>query len=456
MKIIVEKIKILDLSIKNSPYLIILILFFNCSLLMDFHDFYKINPYIFTFLFLSVLLNLISTKYWYSILFSFGFSILYYLLQFPRQANHANLQLFAEIFVLLLLLYQFISKKNQNLLPSIQLVFKISLICIYFFAGFHKLNSGFFNVDLSCANTIGNQTISNIFGADYKLNSFVIRFLQFSTLLVELIVPFGLLFKRFQKLTILILAFFHAILSWSNYADFSAFAGFLILASTLTLNNKEFSINNSDLKVYIGFVLLSILIEIILIPFYLERATISFYTGSVFSIGFLYFFINYLKKHSFSLIGISKINSLIISFCCVLFFLVWSLKTYFGFGNMANLTMFSNLNTEKNYSNHYLINTKYTKLVDFEEDNVKIIALHDTLKNLRLEGFKLPIVDFKYKTKNWTKHYNNMILNATIVYKNDTLIIKDLKESQFSKSEWYYKYLFFRKIQDDGNTGCFW
>ena len=118
--------------------------------------------------------------------------------------------------------------------------------------------------------------------------------------------------------------------------------------------------------------------------------------------------------------------------------------------------MFRNLNTEKNYSNHFLINTKFTKIYDFEEDNLEIIKLHDTLKNTYLEGYNLPLIEFKYKTNQWSNQFPTLELSAIVVYKSDTLVIKDLNQSQFNDSKWFYKYVNFRKIQTNGETGCFW
>lgn len=457
MKKWIAKIYSWNESIKNNSNLIVLIIFFNCALLMEFHEFYLVNPIIFSLLFISVLINLINTKYWHSAVFSFCYSLYYFARQFPRQANHSNLEFFVELLVVFLILYYFfISSKKLNL-NTTQHVFRVSLLCIYFYAGFHKLNSGFFSIDLSCAKTIGSMTFINFFAEGFKLNDLSIILFQYSTIIIEMIIPFGLLYRKTQKLALILLVSFHLFLGLSKYADFSSFAAFMLIASTIDWKQKSLLISkNKWLKVYIALVLLSVLIEVIISYFKLENINVFFISGCVFSIGFLLYFIQYIKNLKPLIITIPKQQLIFTTIATVVFFSVWTLKTYVGLGNVANLTMFSNLNTEKKYSNHYLINTKYTKLFDFEEDNLKIISLDDTLQYRRLEGYNIPVAEFKYNIKTWSSRFNDVNLKATVVYKNDTLVIDDLKKSQFNTQKWYFKYLYFRKIQTVGETDCFW
>ncbi len=457
MKKWITKINNWNNSIKNNPNIIVLIIVFNCALLMEFHDYYLARPKVFVVLFISVLLNLINTKYWFSAVFSYCFSFLHFAKLFPRQANHSNLEFFVEIFVGFTLVYYFFLSSKKPKLFTIQHVFKIALICIYFYAGFHKLNSGYFSVDSSCANAIGSMTFSNFFGHDYKLSNFAVVVFQYLTIIIEMIIPFGLLFRKTQKTTVLVLVAFHIFLSLSKYADFSAFAGFMLLASTINWTQKSITTSKINwLKVYVAFVLFSVLIEVLIYYFKIENINVFFASGIIFSIGFVLFYYQYLLDFKPTTIRIPKKQLMISSIATITFISIWALKTYVGLGNVANLTMFSNLNTEKNHSNHYLINTKYTKIFDFEEDNLKIISLEDTLKYKKLEGYNLPIVEFNYNVKKWSAYYKDLDLKATVVYKNDTIVINDLKNSEFNTQKWYHKYLFFRKIQIEGETDCFW
>jgi hypothetical protein len=118
--------------------------------------------------------------------------------------------------------------------------------------------------------------------------------------------------------------------------------------------------------------------------------------------------------------------------------------------------MFSNLLTEKTRSNHLFIDTKKTKLFDFEEDNILILKLHDTLNRVGLKDFKIPKIEFEVLVKEWTKKYQHTPLNAVLVYKSDTIIIPDLKKSRFNQSKWWWKFVVFRKIQPEGANKCYW
>jgi hypothetical protein len=102
-----------------------------------------------------------------------------------------------------------------------------------------------------------------------------------------------------------------------------------------------------------------------------------------------------------------------------------------------------------------IIDTKKTKLFDFEEDYVHILQLHDTLKKTELKNAMLPLTEFKFRSNMWCKKYN-VKLNCVLVYKNDTIVIPDLKNSKFYKTQWWYRYLYFRRIQPNGPNECVW
>ena len=77
------------------------------------------------------------------------------------------------------------------------------------------------------------------------------------------------------------------------------------------------------------------------------------------------------------------------------------------------------------------------------------------MKNNKLENFKLPLIEFKFKSTEWCKKYD-VKLNCMVVYKNDTIVVPDLKNSVFNEKKWWYKYLSFRKIQPEGPNECYW
>lgn len=450
MKKLISLFKIID----SNPNLVVLAILFNCAILLDFHDLYSTNPIVFLLLFLSVFVNFINSKYWYSVLFSFTFSLFFYVNNFPRLANHSNLELFFEIFMVLFILIPYLISRHFNFkFISFQYVVKIALICIYFLAGFNKLNEGFFDTQTSCSNLINQFFYEFIFNTKVVFLKECISFFLWATILMEMIVPFGLLFQKTEKITVITLLVFHGYLGMIFYADFSSFAGFLLLLCTVNLSN----LSNKwmlYISIYIAFAMLAIAIEILISVTKLEIINVNLAKGLVFAIGWFSLIIYFIKNY--------KLNTqkLIIPYehviFCLVFFISWSLKAYLGFGNLANLTMFSNLTTEKSRSNHFFINTNYTKMVNFEEDYIELIYLDNKLAYEKLDGFCLPMVEFKYKIKEWSVLFEKEKLEAKFVYKKDTIFIKNLQESSYNNAKWYYKYLYFRKIQPKGTTECYW
>ena len=448
----IEKCTLLFEKINSNPNLVVLALFFNCAMLMDFHDVYTTNPYYLVLLFSCVFLNFINFKFWYTSIITFLFTFCYYLYYFPRQANHANLALFFEIFVLIILL-KFIFFSSELSLKKYRLTVKIVFICVYFYTGFHKLNYDFLNTDTSCTNLIFQNTFQYFFGSTIVVPKIVTIFFLVVTLFIEIILPFGLLFKKTEKYVVFVCVVFHGFLSLSYFSDFSSLAGFLLLICTLNIVSISKSLA-LYIRIYVGCVLIAIVYEVLVMRYHVVNSRYIFVASLLFATGWFSFFYYYLKNYRipFETSTISKKSIAL----CVVFLSIWSLKGYFGFGNLANLTMFSNLTTEISRSNHLIIDTKYTKIANFEEDTLKIVSVCDDLKYEKIEGYLLPMVEFKYKAKEWTNHFDGKKLRLTIVYKNDTIVINDLKKSIYNQQKWYYKYIPFRKIQPKQSTECYW
>ncbi len=441
--------------ISNSKYLFALTLF-NSALIINFSDLFHAQPYLGLIGFLLTGLTFLNYKLWWAVFINIAINFYYYAPKFPRLSNHGNLEIFISIGLLIIICCKIFNKKVNFSAEFLSFLFRFSVVTVYFYTGFHKLNTDFFNPCTSCSDAILKGTIDNFTNSKMEFNAAFSHFLHFSTLFLESIVPFGLLFSGTRKWAATIILSFHLFLSLSFYADFSALGMFLIVCCCIDFNQLEiFKSHIIGLKIYTLFSMVSFAVMILMQRLFLEKQFVYFVSGCLFSIGFLTFvmvyFWNYKPiKTNFKLKYISGIIPvlLVINF--------WTLRTYIGLGNTANFTMFSNLMTEKSRSNHLIIDTKKTKIFNFEEDNVLILALHDSLKAKKLIGYKLPITEFKYAAKEWVKSKKNIKLTATLIYKKDTIFITDLKNSEFSKHKWWYKFLFFRKIQPQGANECYW
>ncbi len=423
--------------------------FFVVALLMGYGSNSWTYPALVIALIFALLQLLFKHKFWLISFFIASIAVLLYGFSFPRMANHGNLELFIGLFLICFLLLKYKDIKNNSLsVKNITWFFRFSLLSIYFLAGFHKLNSGFFSTNGSCSVLI-NQ---GIFSTETLTNSTIALVFQVGTVIIEMLVPFGILFSKTRKIAALILFCFHIYLTFVGFSNFSSLAGFLLLGSLLSLEKLK----QKHLIIYT----ISAVIAVITGFFLRSYTTLSFYSiafisGSIYNIGWVYFFYSLVK-------GIKNENKklqFLWQFIIPVFFaFLWASQAYLGLSNTGNLTMFSNLVTESERSNHFLIDTKKIKLFSFEDDHVTILKLPDfCLWNgiEKLEGYDLPLIEFKTQVNFWETKYKAK-LPATLVYKEDTLQIDDLKNSSFSSAKWWYKYLHYRKIPRKGQNECLW
>lgn len=446
--------KLQNFGIRNPNYLLLLAVL-NCALLMNFHLLIWKNSITTIIIFICVGFSFLNYRFWWATILSVIISFFYFLSRFPRLANHSNLEFCIEIITLTFLFCKIVNPKFKVAPNTMSAVFRVSTVLIYFYSGFHKLNTDYFNSCVSCVNIINEYIFENFTGIPINLSDTFSYLFQYTSVFAELVLPFGLLWNRSRKTTAILLLFFHFYLNLAVYADFSAFGAFLILGCVIDFESK--TIPNNVIKAfryYALFTLLAILANYIVLKFKINTSNRGFIHGFVFNIGWFIFFYTFFKNYKSKVLKFNRKPILTLSICFVLISF-WTLRTYIGLGNTGNFTMFSNLVTEESRSNHLIIDTKKTKLFDFEEDHVLILQLHDTLKNTKLEGSMLPLIEFKYKNNQWCKKYN-VKLNCVLVYKNDTIMIPDLRNSTFSKTEWWYRYIFFRRIQPNGPNECVW
>jgi hypothetical protein len=358
---------------KSNPALLALLTLFSCALLIDVSVAkWVIMPPSIMIMFILLCLQYVSfTNYWWA---SISTVLLFLLMlgpDFPRLANHGNLAIFIGIVTLVLYIRKVVYKKSISY-DTITLSFRYSLIAIYFIAGFHKLNSGFFSFSGSCSTYVSHSLNLFLFGEGFIYPEYIIKCLQIGTIVIEMIIPFGILFYRTRKATAWILLVFHAYLSLCGFSNFSAFAAFLIAGSILEINQYHISgkIINA-LKVYVFIAIISSLTAYLIKRFELSnRAIMLMVNGILVNIGLLYFFYFVLRAKAHKR---QVYRGSLIPFVFIFLIALWGMQGYFGLSNTSTLTMFSNLVTEQSRSNHYIINTAQTKIWDFEEDFVTIL-----------------------------------------------------------------------------------
>ncbi|KAB1154307.1 HTTM domain-containing protein [Flavobacterium luteum] len=406
-------------------------------------------------LFTMVCITFVNYRLWWATIINIGISLFYFITRFPRLANHANIEFFLAILILFLFVNKVIYPKLKIAPNLVGWVFRISVMTIYFYTGFHKLNSDYFNPCVSCVNEVNEYIIGHLTATTFKISDNVSCFFQYASIVMEMLIPFGLLWNPTRKGSALLLLFFHFYLNLAVYSDFGSLAVFLIVGCILDFESKTIHYKISRaIRYYVFFTLLTFGVKIILIKYKFNPYYLGFIQGLIFNIGWIIFFYYLFTNVKGKSYLINKRHLFILSTCFILISF-WTLRTYIGLGNSGNFTMFSNLVTEKSTNNHLLIDTKKTKIFNFEEDNVLILKLHDTLKKEQFEHNKIPISEFQFLSSNWCRLYK-VKLNCTLVYKKDTIVIDDLRKSEFVKTQWWNRYLYFRKIQTEGPNTCRW
>lgn len=441
------------LKFRPSYYLLFAIL--NGAVLMNFHNYLFKHSIGIVFLFCFVIYTIYKPKNWISVIGSCLFSVYYLLDFFPRIGNHSSIILFTSLTILLLFIFKLFSKKEVLNSKLLAYFFRIFTVTVYFYTGFHKLNTDYFNTCVSCVNEINEYTLSNIFGFPIKIGDSLSRFFQIIALIVECIVPFGIMHYKTRSYSVLLLLLFHSYLSLSVFADFSAVGLFLLLGCFIDFESNSFSKKTIFyIRLYLIMIMISVISPIFLSRISVQTSVFPFIKGFIFLVGYLSFFIYFFRNHDAKRYSFRRSYFMPLFILCISISF-WTLKGYIGLGNAGNLTMFSNLVTEKSMNNHLLIDTKKTKLFNFEEDNVYIIKMDNPNIKENYTGYKLPIVEFRFLVKYWSKKFDKPI-PCILVYKNKKYTFKDIKTSEFKNSKWWYKYLNFRKIQTTSPNECRW
>lgn len=435
-----------------SNAFVLLLYLLNAAIVMNFHKFIFSYFLISIFFIFNSVFALLNQKFYRILFFNLSLASILLVINFPRIGNHSTFLMVSIVVTLFLFLRKvlFNNSLNKEILPYI---FRLFLVIVYFYAGFHKLNYDFLNPCVSCVNGINEFNISNFTFSEYKMTPIVSSIIQYATLVLEMVLPFGLLFYKTRKTTVMLLFGFHFYLIFAGFADFAAVVLFLITGSVLLFQNEKF--NLKWVQIYYVFLILSIFVRYFLFKKGILLNKHVFIQGIIFGIGWLYFVINYYLKLK---IIPSIYNKKFTPYLAVMFIIIsfWTLKTYIGLGNQGNLTMFSNLATDSKKQNHILLNTNALRVFDYENDCVYFIDfINPDNKDDTFTGYYLPMVEFQYYIKHWQKKHSKPIA-CTLKYQNKIYKIEDLVQSKFNQGKWWYKYLSFRRIQESGPNECRW
>lgn len=439
----------LSLNYKLRPGISILLCLFHCALLIHLASTRWYSRYTTLLVFCMVCIQFLNYRRWWPAAVSIAACTVMFLPRVPRLANHFNIELIGGLIILVLLACRILGLKHRIKPVTITYTIRCTLIALYFITGFHKLNSGFFNADGSCVSHIS----FTMFDTTGTLPLPLVRITQFFTLMSELVLPFGLLHYRTRKPALFLFVFFHFYLSLCSFVNFSSFAVFLLIGSYLNLE-EDYSYLKKDLKIYMAVCIIAALPTQVTGYVLGRHNFMILQKGFVYSIGYVFLFraLFYKTKAVRQACPAPLIPALAVTAISL-----WGLQSYVGLSTARTLNMYSNVVTEKSRNNHLIIDTKKTKIWGFEEDYVTIVRMPKGAKwygPLTPQECDIPLIEFKRMARSWTRR--DATASCTIRYKGKLLDITNLRESEFSQTKWWHRFLFYRPIPKEGTNPCLW
>jgi len=442
------------------------------------------------------------------------------ILKMPLLTNHGVFEIVVFITILISFLYLRFREKNEftktKFYEFFAPVLRIELIVLYFWAAVHKFNTGFFDLNISCAPAqyYHVKTVLTFLPvSDWTLN-----FSIYGTLVIEILIPLLLIIPRTRVHGLILGILFHSILGL-KYRGFSALV-FAMYSLFIPLSGYElfktrfidFRDRISDRfpaiskymkwekKYYNNFITQAIIIVVILYvlrAFFMRAKIENFGIFSIHSLVIAYLLI--VAIFFFLLIRVVKpsgINQRGIMVPRVKWLLIFpliiflnGLSPHLGLKNVQVLAMFSNLRTEGGMTNHLFIPSSFQvfntldDLVTIKRSNYKgldvfsgyqkkkpwwgtIIATPASYIKYMRENDKDFPDKFKYKIPFFllqniiTAMKNKGIKNINLEYERGGEVFSTYNAERnpdlTQASIFQRKFLFLRAVPDDDRGLCMW
>ncbi len=323
----------------------------------------------------------------------------------PGVVNHWIFTAFVNLSILQVVVYQVVKTRTfvinkELLLENFAPVVRLELLVFYFFVVFHKLNSGFFTPEVSCATEfLTAQDSTGVFIRNWRFLALNAHF----TIVVETLIPILLIFRKTRYLGLLIGLVFHCLLGFNpkdGFYDFSSmiFATYLLFTTDkfttevyclykkllVWKNNFKNRLTSFSFSRLGGVVMLIFIVFGLLLVFVKVVGTGDFFRdffwtafNLVFIIPFLFAMLRTKNGSVERGKNIFRVPSWTLLIFPVLVFLN-GFSPYLGLKTENSFAMFSNLRTEGGKSNHYLIPAS-AQIFDYQNDLVEVISSSDSM-----------------------------------------------------------------------------
>ncbi len=328
----------------------------------------------------------------------------------PVISNHWIFTAFVNLTILQALVYLILKNKTFKInagewLETFAPVVRIEVLILYFYVVFHKLNSGFFSTDLSCASyfmyaQVGDSTV--------VIPPVLLSLGAYGTIFFEALIPLLLCFRVTRNWGVLVGLLFHGMLGFNplnGFYDFSSmiFAVYFLFAGPQVVRNIPKMWARVKAKKYLSkinfnvfsykrlFAVVFVAVGALLVLNLLTKLMLNFelyFFWMGYSLVVVVLFIRSMLE--------GKPKKLYQSFCTFTvrhwaFFLLPALvflnglSPYLGLKTESSFAMFSNLRTEGGVSNHLLVPASL-QLFNYQDDMIEIVASSDKFLQRLAEG----------------------------------------------------------------------
>ena len=378
--------------------------------------------------------------------------------KFPLLANHSNVLLFVCLFLMPNQVRRCLGSNDRTAQTIASARWLVLLV--YFFAGFHKLNTDFFNAEVSCAFNKMQDYISVFQLEVEKLPASIQRFVPLSVVVMEILPAILFLWWRTQKIGVLMILLIHALLAPVGFADFSCVGQsllFLFVApdAMSRIPGRKYMSAMAGIFIFMHLFLARDRIE--------EGDTVHRYKeGAILMAAWAPIWFGWFRS------GVGGTNMVFPKvwwhWATVGFLVFFAMNNYLGLRTAGTLSMFSNLTTEGERSNHFLLGSNPIKIFGFQEDVIEVLESDRRIRNrfrraLR-EGNKVPKIEFARIVER-VQSRNFRSIDLTVRYEGQVYTTSDLANSEefatvFDVPWWQKKYFQFRRIQPEPPQRCCW
>lgn len=284
------------------------------------------------------------------------------IVQAPIQSNHTIVRNFVVLGYWVSFFYAiFKNLKWTDIFTNFTTAGQGSLLVMYFFGVFHKINTDFLNPETSCAVTLWREMPKPLSLIDTPAMHYVAIY---GTFIVEGILICLLFNRRTRHIAVVGGILFHLLLALSNYAMYISFTTLAISLHCLFLNEESaLKVQNSNFMKAVRervmhpayFVLAIVLIMALAVVGLFRQYTLVTLLVLPILLPFCYVVIRYGSSDKPLLNSDSRLSSRLIGTVLTFIFFMNCWAPYMGLKSAQAVNMFANIRLEGGVSNHLIM-----------------------------------------------------------------------------------------------------